>query len=284
MVCSKETSSIKGFAVSELNGNFLLTLGDFNLNTTFQFPLTGVTALFGPSGAGKTTLLKCIAGLIKSSGNCYFGSQVWQDNDNRIFIPGHKRKIGFVFQESRLFPHLNVRENLKFGLPKQSSKKNMDRFIVNFNLQKLLSRSIHKLSGGEKQRVALARTLISEPNLLLLDEPLASLDQEAKSELMQSLIKLKKDLNLPIIYVSHSIDEVGKIADRVSLIKNGSIVASGSLNLISKKEVILTGVVNNVDEKANKSTINVNGTIIEVPGLFHMHQKVSVTVSTEKTF
>lgn len=190
---------------------------DFELSVDVQIPATGVTGLFGESGSGKTTLLRCIAGLETGSGQ-----------DTR---PVHKRGIGYVFQTPQLFGHLDVRANIEFGR-RRSGAAQVDRqqVIEMLDLGALLDRRPAGLSGGEAQRVAIAAVLMRSPELVLMDEPLASLDQRRKDELLPYLDRLHDELSVPMIYVSHSIDEVSRLCDHLLLIDNGRIVAAGELH------------------------------------------------------
>jgi len=191
--------------------------GNFELNVDVNIPSRGITGLFGESGSGKTTLLRCIAGLEKSN-----------SADER---PTHKRGIGYVFQEPQLFPHLDVRGNIRFGLRRVAAQKlEQDQVVNMLGLGQLLDRDPESLSGGEAQRVAIAAVLLRSPDLILMDEPLASLDQRRKDELLPYLDRLHDLLSVPIVYVSHSIDEVSRLCDHLLLMDNGRIVADGELH------------------------------------------------------
>ena len=197
-------------------------LGQFRLDVSFEVPAEGVTALFGPSGAGKTTVLRCIAGLERLEGRVGVGGEVWQDRDH--FRPPHLRPVGYVFQEPSLFGHLSVRGNLEFGLKRSGrGPLGLAEVAAFLGLEPLLARSPRKLSGGERQRVAIGRALLSQPGLLLLDEPLAGLDAEAKSEILPYLERLHQLMRLPVLYVSHDAAEVARFADRVLLMRGGHI-------------------------------------------------------------
>ncbi len=194
-----------------------LQRGGFALDVNERIPAAGITGLFGESGSGKTTLLRCIAGLERS--------------DAADTTPVHRRGIGYVFQEPQLFPHLDVRRNIEFGLRRGGTAKlDKDHVIEMFGIGSLLERRPHELSGGEAQRVAIAAVLLRSPGLMLMDEPLASLDQRRKDELLPYLDRLHDELSLPIIYVSHSIDEVSRLCDHLLLIDDGRIVANGELH------------------------------------------------------
>lgn len=199
--------------------------GSFTLDAAFSVPAQGVTAIWGSSGSGKTTLLRAIAGLTRLEGHVKVGDDIWQDG--RRFTPVHKRRVGYVFQEASLLPHLSVRGNLEFALKRNGGHTvDFDILVERLKLSPLLSRSIHKLSGGERQRVALARTLLSAPEILLMDEPLSSLDSEAKAEIVPMIASLSRDTGLPILYVSHDAYEVERLADRILRLSKGHIIDS----------------------------------------------------------
>ncbi len=195
------------------------------LSVDTQIPLLGVTALFGRSGAGKTTFLRCVAGLQHDPfGELTVGDQVWQNT--HMSLPCHKRKIGYVFQEPRLFPHLDVQSNLRFG-QQTPDKAREDELLDLLDIRPLLGRPIQGLSGGEQQRVAIGRALLCEPKILLMDEPLSSLDAGRKSELLPYLERIKDEAGIPILYVSHSLQEVGRLADYLVVLEGGRQVAAG---------------------------------------------------------
>lgn len=212
---------------------FKLPLGEFTLDAAGEIPSRGVTALFGRSGCGKTSLLRCIAGL-EQAGDAFLtiGGECWHDSASGFYLPPHKRAIGYVFQEGMLFPHLRVRENLHFGYrrtPARQRSGDFDRVVQLLGLGPLLDRNPAQLSGGEKQRVAIGRALLNHPRLLLMDEPMAALDRGHKKEILPYLERLHGESNIPIIYVTHDLDELARIADHLVLIEQGTILAAGPL-------------------------------------------------------
>jgi molybdate transport system ATP-binding protein len=211
-------------------------LGDFALAAKLE-ATEGVTALFGPSGAGKSTIVNLIAGLIAPDrGRIALDDTVLFDAAARIDVPPHRRRIGCVFQEGRLFPHLAVRRNLDYGRWMSGLARDhaaMAHIVELLDLGRLLDRRPGKLSGGERQRVAIGRALLMRPRLLLLDEPLASLDAARKREILPYLVRLRDDAKVPMLYVSHFADEVRAIATQVVRIEGGRIVAQGGLELLA---------------------------------------------------
>ncbi len=205
----------------------------FALEADFAIPQGGVTALFGPSGAGKSTIVAAIAGLLKpQAGRIALGERVLFDSDARLFVPPYARRIGTVFQDARLFPHMSVADNLRFGwrrAPVRADEAQIDHIVSLLGLEALLDRRPAKLSGGEKGRVALGRALLSSPDLLLLDEPLAALDAPRKAEILPYLERLRDETAVPMLYVSHSLDEVTRLADHVVLLRGGHVAAQGSV-------------------------------------------------------
>ncbi|MCP2021116.1 UNVERIFIED_ORG: molybdate transport system ATP-binding protein [Pseudomonas reinekei] len=205
----------------------------FALDVDLQLPGRGVTALYGHSGSGKTTCLRCIAGLERADrGFIQVNDEVWQDSDNKVFVAPHKRALGYVFQEASLFPHLSVLANLEFGLkriPKPQRRVDMAHASELLGIRHLLDRHPQHLSGGERQRVGIARALLTSPKLLLMDEPLAALDAQRKSEILPYLQRLHDELDIPVLYVSHSQDEVARLADHIVLLSNGKALASGPI-------------------------------------------------------
>ncbi|KAB2934881.1 MAG: ATP-binding cassette domain-containing protein [Leptonema illini] len=243
-----------------IEGRFALTLNAFELNVEFLLPGKGVTVICGSSGAGKSTFLRCLAGLERPhSSYLKVRGEVWQDSSSRIFLPAHKRSIGMVFQAPSLFTHLSVRQNLLFGRKKAKPRSDLekseylfDSLMAGLGLDRLfssmeneegeefqgivhmlgigglLNRHVGQLSGGEMQRVGIARALLRQPQVLLMDEPLASLDQRRKDEILPYLERLHAELTLPVVYVTHSREEALRLADRVIEMEGGRIVRSGT--------------------------------------------------------
>ncbi len=214
-----------------IRARFRLAYESFALDVDLAMPGTGVTALFGPSGSGKTTLLRCVAGFERAPGGFLaLGDHIWQDQNT--FVPTHRRSIGYVFQDAALFPHLTVQGNLEFGLrriAKADRRVSLDQAITLLGIGHLLSRKPERLSGGERQRVAIARALAVSPRILLLDEPLAALDLARKREILPYLEQLHEALQIPVLYVTHSPDEVARIADHLVVLEQGRVFASGPI-------------------------------------------------------
>ncbi len=223
---------------ASIRTSFRLNYPDFTFAVDLQLPSTGVTALFGPSGSGKTTLLRCIAGLVKSpDGLLRVKDEIWQEGS--FFMPIHRRALGYVFQEAGLLPHLSVRRNLEFGLqriPPAGRRVQFEQVVDLLGLSRLIDRQDPcSLSGGEQQRVAIGRALLTSPKLLLMDEPLSSLDPASKQEILPYLERLHGALDVPMLYVSHSLDEVTRLADHVVLMDAGQIVVSDSLDAVQSR-------------------------------------------------
>lgn len=213
-----------------IDARFAGRLGGFHLEAALSTAAGGVTAIAGPSGSGKTTLLRCIAGLTRLPGRLTVRGQVWQDE--RRFLPPHRRAVGYVFQEPSLLADLSVRQNLVFGFRrcKPPHKISFDEVAALLGVEPLLTRSTARLSGGERQRVAIGRALLNQPDLLLMDEPLSSLDPEGKAEILPYLTRLHQTLAIPVLYVSHDLSEVARIADTVLHMRAGRIVAPSDGN------------------------------------------------------
>ncbi len=213
-----------------LEGQFKTRFDDFSLDVLLSLPATGVTALFGRSGCGKTTLLRSIAGLHRAdSGNLWVDNRCWQSG--KTFVKPHKREIGYVFQEASLLAHLNVDQNLRFGMQVGNGKGRIsfESVVELLGLGQMLQRMPSKLSGGERQRVAIGRALLSQPQLLLMDEPLSALDYDGKQQILPYLQTLTRSLKIPTLFVSHSLDEVCQLADRMLYLDAGRIVDQGPI-------------------------------------------------------
>jgi len=210
-------------------------LGDFSLDAKFE-GTSGVTALFGPSGSGKTSIIGMVAGLMRpDSGSITINGEVMFDSATGVDEPAYKRRIGYVFQDGRLFPHLSIAHNLDYGRWMSGAGRDEAQFrrvTTLLDIAHLLRRRPGALSGGERQRVALGRALLMKPRLLLLDEPLASLDAARKREIMPYFVRLRDEIKLPMIYVSHDVHEVKQLANRVVMIDAGRVVTIGNVDLI----------------------------------------------------
>jgi molybdate transport system ATP-binding protein len=209
---------------------FKLERAGFTLDVDLAIPSRGVTAIFGHSGSGKTTLLRCIAGLERAPGTLTVKSQPWQHAT--FFMPVHERPLGYVFQEASLFAHMSARRNLEYGMKRVAAAERrvaMEQAIELLGIGHLLDRQPDRLSGGERQRVAIARALLTSPKLLLMDEPLAALDLARKNEILPYLERLHDELEIPVLYVSHSPDEVARLADHIVVMEAGRAVAQGPL-------------------------------------------------------
>jgi len=217
---------------------------DFALDIDATLPGHGITAICGPSGCGKTTLLRAIAGLLRARpGRVAVGGQVWQDDARAIWLPTHRRPLGMVFQEASLFDHLTVQGNLDFGLkrvPPAERRVALPQAVQLLDIGHLLERKPALLSGGERQRVAIARALATSPRLLLLDEPLAALDAARKAELLPYFERLSAQLQIPMLYVTHALDEVARLASHLLLLRAGRITAQGpAIELLARLDVAL---------------------------------------------
>lgn len=196
------------------------------LDASLEFPGSGITAVIGPSGAGKTLLIRSISGLEDSEGHVTFGDTRWDDN-----VPPHKRSLGVVLQRPGLLPHLTVRGNLAFAVKRRGAREGMsiDQIAGLVGIASLLDREPARLSGGETQRVAIARALLTAPRLMLMDEPVSALDVDTKHEILRLLVRVQRETGVPVLYVSHDLDEIARIADHLAILQEGSIRASGPL-------------------------------------------------------
>ena len=202
----------------------------FNLEVDLSLPAKGVTAVFGSSGAGKTTLLRCVAGLEQATNAVVkVAGQTWQDDERQVFLKPWQRSVGYLFQEASLFEHLDVRGNLEYGVRRvaSSSQGYLDNLIELLGIGELLKRRTHQLSGGERQRVAMARALATEPQLLLLDEPLSSLDHARRQEILPWLERMRDEVDIPMLYVTHDVNEVNRLAETLVVLEQGQVVSAG---------------------------------------------------------
>ncbi len=209
---------------------YVLQRASFALDVDVELPLHGITGVYGTSGAGKTSLLRCIAGLERpAQGRLVVAGEVWEDSATSRDV--HERTIGYVFQEPRLFEHLDVRRNIEYGWRRRkgNSTTDIDAVVDLLGLGRLLERRPNELSGGEAQRVAIARALLRAPRFVLMDEPLASLDQARKNEILPFLERLHSESSVPVIYVSHNIDEICRLCDHLLVIEGGQVIADGGL-------------------------------------------------------
>ena len=207
------------------------------MDITFEVPSPGVTVLFGPSGSGKSTIINAAAGLLRpDAGRIEIDGKVLADTTSGVWLPPEKRRVGLVFQDARLFPHMSVATNLRFGLRRVAPGViRFDEVVELLGIGALLPRRPHALSGGERQRVAIGRALLAQPHLLLMDEPLASLDAPRKAEILPFLIRLKTALRLPVLYVTHALEEAAQLADSMVLIEAGNVLAFGSVSDVAAR-------------------------------------------------
>jgi molybdate transport system ATP-binding protein len=251
-----------------------LPRGAFTLDVALDLPARGTSALFGPSGCGKTTLLRCLAGLERApGGRVVVDGEVWQDEAAGVFVPVHRRAVGVVFQEASLFEHLDVRANVEFGwrrLAPAQRRVSIEQAVEWTGIGALMSRPATSLSGGERQRVAIARALAVSPRLLLMDEPLAALDAARKAEILPAIERLGELPGITIVYVSHAIAEVARLADHVVLMEAGHAVAAGPVGeLLSRLDlplppgedagVVLLGEVGALDAQWHLARLDVPG-------------------------
>ena len=270
---------------SQLTFDVALARPEFSIDVAHELALDGITALYGQNGSGKSTLLRIIAGLEPTArGHIRFNGEVWQAGDPKTMMPAHKRGIGFVFQNPRLFAHLSVAGNLAFAekraavvAPGMEPPITRDAVIDALDLDGLLESSADALSGGERQRVALGRTLLSNPDLLLLDEPLSGFDRERKAEVLPYLEEATRRFEIPTLYVSHDIDEVARLADRVWVLADGRLQTSGSTAAIVERldllpitgrfeaGVLVEGRVARHDERLHLTCVDLHGDEFTMP-------------------
>lgn len=259
-----------------------LALGGFQLDAALALPGAGVTAVLGPSGSGKSTLLRCLAGLAPAArGRIVVDDEVWLDSTRGIVLPTHRRRVGMVFQDSNLFPHLSVRGNLEYARRRaRPAQTTLEVVVSQIGLGALLDREPASLSGGERQRIAIARALLAAPRLLLLDEPLASLDVAARAEILELLRRLLAQAPLPVLYVTHTRHEALQLADRVVLLEGGRVRGAGPVREIALRAepgllggddelgTVVEAEVTVLDDAHELSTLAFPGGSLFVPGRF----------------
>jgi molybdate transport system ATP-binding protein len=269
--------------------------GDFVINAMFRSEAVGVTALFGRSGAGKTSIINMVAGLVRpDEGHIIVNDRCLFDSKMSVDLPPEKRRVGYVFQEGRLFPHLSVRSNLTYGMgliPKAERYVDLDQVVHLLGIEHLLDRRPGKLSAGEKQRVAIGRALLTSPSLLLMDEPLASLDVARKAEVLPFIARLSGEFSIPILYVSHSLEEILNLADAMVVLDSGRTAAVGSIeDLMSRSDLqrltgytdcgaVISTVVESQHETAGLTYLRFTGGVLKVPRLdAHAGARVRVRI------
>jgi len=258
---------------------------DFRLQVDLFLPGQGVTVLFGPSGSGKTSILRCVAGLERAQGQVVIDSVIWQDSTTGTWVPTCNRDVGYVFQEASLFEHLNVRANLRFGVNrvrKPEAQHALDAAITLLGIEHLLARPTQSLSGGERQRVAIARALATCPRILLLDEPLAALDMTRRHEILPWLERMHEALRIPMLYVTHSMEELARLADHVVVLDRGQAILQGSVSQVlgnprfasrvgGEAGVVLSGLIKEHDLRYHLSCVDLNG-----PTLWVRHRPLAI--------
>lgn len=261
---------------------YALQRDEFTLRTDLCILMRGITGMFGPSGAGKTTLLRCIAGLERSaSGRLSMNGKVLVDSNAGRYVPANRRDVGYVFQEPRLFPHLSVRGNLEYGYKRARGERRVgfDNVVELLALSGFLERRSAGLSGGEAQRVAIGRALLRSPSLLLMDEPLASLDAAHKYEVLPFIERLQAELSIPVIYVSHNIDEICFLCDQLIVLNKGEVIANGELQAVLARTdlpvlageeagSVVQGTAMSYDDDYALTQVSVSGGELQVPGRF----------------
>ncbi len=264
--------------MTELSLNIDLQRDTFTLALDSTIDLAPITALFGPSGAGKTTLLRVIAGLERRArGKLILGESVWQDSATREFVPPNRRRIGYVFQDGRLFNHLSAAGNLQFAarLARQNARFSFDEVVTALDLAPLLTRKPRALSGGEQQRVAMGRALLRDPELMLMDEPLSAMDAKRKGEIVPYIERVAHEFAVPILYVTHTIEEVSRLATKMILLTDGRIAAIGGVGEILERidlwphtgpttvgALLLARIEDSYD---NMTTLSLAGQLLRIP-------------------
>lgn len=256
--------------MTKLHAHICTLVGGFKLDVELSTSGTAVTGLFGHSGSGKTTLLRCVAGLQRAEeGLVRLNGDVWQDEKTGVFVPPHLRGIGYVSQDPDLFPHLSVRNNLMYAhrrAPQEGRIVSWDDVVRWLEIESLLGRTVGNLSGGERQRVAVARALLTAPRLLLMDEPVSSLDEPARRDVLSYLERVIQHISLPVIYVSHSLIEVARLADNLVWMVDGRVSDAGPVSKVlgrldfarwrgEEPGVVLEGIVRDHDEQFQLTTV-----------------------------
>ena len=280
--------------MSDLFFNGKVRYPDYELDFHLSLPGSGITAFFGESGAGKSTILRAIAGLVRpENGTIRIKDKIWQDDEAKLFLPTYKRSLGFVFQDARLFSHLSVKDNLQYGMKRIKAENrniSLDKAVDLLGIGHLLGRMPDTLSGGEKQRVSIARALATSPEIMLMDEPLAALDMKRKAEILPYLQRLNEELEIPILYVSHALEEVSALADYLVLLNKGQIVAAGETNeMLTRLDLplsrydtasaLIEGQIVAEDPQFYLSTLAFSGGLLYLPtGNFRIGQPVRLRI------
>ena len=279
----------------KLKINILKKLGRITLNVNQTLPSKGITVIFGPSGSGKTSILKLLSGFMRPDSGIIQMNELWYDSKNKVNVPAYKRPIGYMFQDGRLFPHLNVLQNLEFAKKRASKAMPLDEIISVFELESLLSEYPSVLSGGETRRVALARTVLSAPEILFLDEPLIGLDRARKRSIIPFIENLVKKFDIPCFYVTHDIEEVCRLADHVMLLSSGRVKDFGSLDEIlpqldvatldtdTKLSSLFSGMIISQDKEFSMINVDIGGAIIKVPGVSRRYsgKKIFIRINAD---
>lgn len=257
--------------MTALEARLTTRLGSFRLDIDLNVPTTGVTGLFGPSGSGKTTVLRCLAGLHRvCDGFVRLNDELWQDDKAGVFVPTHERGVGYVSQDTDLFPHLTVNENLHYAqrrAPQNDRAIKQSEAVDWLGLDGLLDRDVSGLSGGERQRTAIARALLVNPTLLLMDEPIAALDEPARREVLSYLEPVLARVSLPVVYVSHSLTEVTRLSEHLVWIADGSVREAGPVSQVlgrldfarwwgEEAGVVVEGVIRDHDDEYRLTSVN----------------------------
>ena len=276
-----------------IEANYKYKLENFLLDASFTMPETGITVLFGPSGSGKTSLLNLMSGLINKkskdlSSKFIINNRIIDDSNNNIKLEPWDRKIAYVFQDHRLFPHMTTKDNILFGYKRCDSKLNPQELIEKFKIRELLEHYPDQLSGGQKQRVSMVRALLSQPELLILDEPLAALDYKSRQELLPYIECIHKELDIPMIYVSHDIKEVLRLADYILIMDKGKIIDQGDIAnlcisqpLLTQEEgasFILEATVTKIIEEDKLVELDCGETILITAENMQLNQKIRLLI------